>query len=92
MRLIGPGDSGGTLLRQTLKNRSSAETKRPHGAFSTLLSLPRKIPFFGRRLVRTGLEDRPVVVTMIAVGMVRPSFHEIINVVAMGHGFVPEGQ
>ena len=30
-----------------------------------------------------------MVVTMIAVGMVQPSIHEIINVVAMGHGFVP---
>jgi len=30
-----------------------------------------------------------MVVTMIAVGMVQPSAHEIINVVAMGHGFVP---
>ena len=30
-----------------------------------------------------------MVVTMIAVGMVQPSTHEIINVVAMGYGFVP---
>src|ERR1700751_283726 len=30
-----------------------------------------------------------MVVTMIAVGMVQPSIHEMINVVAMGHGFVP---
>lgn len=30
-----------------------------------------------------------MVVTMIAVGMVQPSIHEVINVVAMGHGFVP---
>ena len=30
-----------------------------------------------------------MVVTMIAVGMVQPSIHEIISVVAMGHGYVP---
>jgi hypothetical protein len=30
-----------------------------------------------------------MVVTMIAVGMVQLSIHEVINVVAMGHGFVP---
>jgi hypothetical protein len=30
-----------------------------------------------------------MVVTMIAVGMVQPTINEIIDVVAMGHGFVP---
>ena len=30
-----------------------------------------------------------MVVTMIAMGMVQLSIHEVINVVAMGHGFVP---
>jgi hypothetical protein len=35
---------------------------------------------------------RAVVVAMIAMGMMQPSTHEVIDVVAMGHGFVPAGR
>lgn len=33
-----------------------------------------------------------MVVAMITMGMVQPSIHEIIDVVPMGHGFVPAGR
>jgi hypothetical protein len=33
-----------------------------------------------------------MVVAMITMGMVQPSIHEIIDVVSMGHGFVPAGR
>jgi hypothetical protein len=35
---------------------------------------------------------RAVVVAMIAMGMMQPSTHDVIDVVAMGHGFVPAGR
>jgi hypothetical protein len=35
---------------------------------------------------------RAVVVAMIAMGMMQPSTHEVIDVVAMGHSFVPAGR
>jgi hypothetical protein len=34
----------------------------------------------------------PMVIAMIAVGMVQPSIHEVIDMVPMGHGFVPAGR
>jgi hypothetical protein len=33
-----------------------------------------------------------MVIAMIAMGMMHPSAHEIIDMVAMGHGFVPAGR
>jgi hypothetical protein len=33
-----------------------------------------------------------MVVAMITMGMVQPSIHEVIDVVPMGHGFVPAGR
>jgi hypothetical protein len=33
-----------------------------------------------------------MVIAMIAVGMVQPSIHEVIDMVPMGHGFVPAGR
>jgi hypothetical protein len=35
---------------------------------------------------------RPMVVAMITMRMVQPSIHEVIDVVPMGHGFVPAGR
>ena len=35
---------------------------------------------------------RAVVVAMIAMGMVQPFTHEIIDVIPMGHGFMPAGR
>jgi hypothetical protein len=35
---------------------------------------------------------RPMVVAMIAMGMVQPSIYEVIDMVPMGHGFVPAGR
>jgi hypothetical protein len=34
----------------------------------------------------------PMVIAMIAMGMVQPSIHEVIDMVPMGHGFVPAGR
>jgi hypothetical protein len=33
-----------------------------------------------------------MVVAMSTMGMVQPSIHEVIDVVTMGHGFVPAGR
>jgi hypothetical protein len=33
-----------------------------------------------------------MVVAMITMGMVQPSIHEVIDMVPMGHGFVPAGR
>jgi hypothetical protein len=33
-----------------------------------------------------------MVVAMIAMGMVQPSIHEVIDMVPMGHGFMPAGR
>ena len=41
---------------------------------------------------RSGQLYRPVVVAMIAMRMVQPSTYEVIDVVPMGHGFVPAGR
>ena len=35
---------------------------------------------------------RPMVIAMIAMRMVQPSVHEVVDVVPMGHGLVPAGR
>jgi hypothetical protein len=46
-----------------------------------------------QRAIRSlGEPQRPVVVAMIAVRMMQPSIHEVINMVTMRHRFVPAGR
>jgi hypothetical protein len=67
------------------------------GTRPKLLMLPtsdrdRLISYRQSRRRRSGQLYRPVVVAMIAVRMMQPSTHQIIDVIPMRHGFVPAGQ